>query len=199
VEASADNGQTWEPLRGAKYTTDRDPSAKGYGPGITGQSTPGGLDTADTTELRASWVQDSFDLSKFAGKSIKLRLEYLTDEGYSRQGALFDDFEIPEIGWKDDVEGGENGWEADGFIRSNVTLPQRFWVQVINRDGACGAASTADLSKAANNGQPCISELTLDATNAGRQTFPYKQAIVVVAPYAPRTLNPARYSLKIVG
>jgi hypothetical protein len=198
VEASTDNGQTWEPLKGARYTTDIDPSGKAYGPGITGQSTPNGIDQADTAELRATWVQDSYDLSKFAGKQIKIRLEYLTDEGYSRQGALFDDFEIPEIGWKDDVESSENGWEAAGFIRSNVTLPQRYWVQVISRDGACGAVATRDLA-IADNGKSCITELTLDGANAGQKTFPYKQAVVVVAPYATRTLNPAKFTLRLTN
>lgn len=198
VEASTDDGQTWQPLKGAKYTTDRDPSGKAYGPGLSGQSTANGIDSADTTELRATWVQDSFDLSKFAGKQIKIRLEYLTDEGYSRQGALFDDFEIPEIGWEDDVESGENDWEASGFIRSNITLPQHFGVQVISRDGACGDVKTADLATAAN-GQTCIQTLNLDGNNAGRQTFPYKQAVVVVSPYATRTLNPARFTLKLAN
>jgi hypothetical protein len=198
LEASTDNGQTWQPLKTAKYTTDRDLSGKAYGPGMTGQSVPSGLDTADTSEVRATWVQDSADLSKYAGKQIKLRLEYLTDEGYSRNGALFDDFEIPEIGWKDDVEGGEDGWEAAGFVRSDVTLPQRFWVQVISRDGACADAKNQDLAHAAN-GQPCIQEMTLDAANAGKQSFPYKQAVVVVAPYATHTLNPAHYTLKLAS
>ncbi len=198
LEASTDNGQTWQPLKTNKYTTDRDLSGKAYGPGMTGQSVASGLDTADTSEVRASWVRDTVDLSKYAGQQVKIRLEYLTDEGYSRNGALFDDFEIPEIGWKDDVESGENGWESAGFVRSDVTLPQRFWVQVISRDGPCADPKNQDLSKAAN-GQPCVTALTLDAANAGKQAFPYKQAIVIVAPYATHTLNPAHYTLKLAS
>lgn len=196
IEVSTDDGKRWEVVPGARYTTDRDPTNKSYGPGLTGQSLASGTDLTDTEETRAVWVQETVDLSKYAGKKIKLRLEYLTDEGYSRQGALFDDFEIPEIGWKDDVEGSENGWEASGFVRSNVTLPQRFWVQVIRRDGPCGVATVADLAKA-DNGQSCIQELNLDATGAGRQTFPYRQAVVVVAPYAPKTLVPSSFTIKV--
>jgi immune inhibitor A len=195
VEVSTDNGQSWQIVPGKRSTTTQDPSGKSYGPGLTGQSGANGLDLSDTEEVRSVWGQDSFDLSKFAGQPIKLRLEYLTDEGYSRQGALFDDFEIPEIGWKDDVEGGENGWEAAGFVRSNVTLPQHFWVQVIRRDGACGASNATDLSKA-DNGQSCVQEMVLDANNAGSMIFPYRQAVVVVAPYAPKTLQPASFTLK---
>jgi hypothetical protein len=37
--------------------------------------------------------------------------------------------------------------------------------------------------------------MILDANNAGTQTFPYRQAVVVVAPYAPKTLQPSSFSL----
>ncbi len=195
ISVSTDDGKTWKVVPGSKYTTDRDPSNKTYGPGMTGQTTADGLYLVDTEEVRSVWGQETVDLSKFAGQKIKLRLEYVTDEGYSRQGALFDDFEIPEIGWKDDIENGEAGWEAAGFVRSNLALPQRFWVQIIRRDGPCGATDTSDLAKA-DGGQPCVRELVLDANNVGRQTFPYKQAVVVVAPYAPKTLQPASFSIK---
>ncbi len=196
VEVSTDDGQTWQILPGQRYTTDLNPTNKAYGPGMTGQSTPQGLDLSDSEAVRAEWVQETFDLSKFAGQRIKLRLEYLTDEGFSRQGALYDDFEIPEIGWKDDVETGMDGWETSGFIRSNVTLPQGFWVQVIRRDGPCADMRVTDLSKA-DNGRSCVQELVLDANNAGRQNFPFRQAVVVVSPYATRTLVPANYRLTL--
>jgi immune inhibitor A len=196
VEVSEDDGKTWQIVPGRKYTSTNNPTGKSYGAGITGQGTAAKLELDDTEQVRSEWVQDSFDLSKWAGKKIKLRLEYLTDEGYNRQGALFDDFEIPEIGWKDDAENGEAGWVADGFIRSNVTLPQRFSVQVIRRDGSCGDVNVTDLSKA-NDGQSCIVEMKLDDLNNGSQKFPFKQAVVVVAPYATKTLNPASYTIEV--
>ncbi len=196
VEASTDEGKTWQVLPGAKYTTSRDPTGKAYGPGITGQTTATGLDLNDTEEMRATWVQESYDLAKYAGQKIKLRLEYLTDEAYNRQGVLLDDFEISGTGWKDDVETDEGGWEASGFMRSNMILPQRYWVQVIRQDGLCGVAATTDLAHA-DNGQSCVQEIAVDAAGTGRQTFPYRQAIVVVAPYAVKTLLPAKFSLTV--
>ncbi len=196
IEVSTDDGKTWQVLPGAKYTTDRDPTGKQYGPGMTGQSGAEGLNLTDTEEIKAVWVNEAVNLSKYAGQKIKLRLDYLTDEAYSKAGALFDDFQIPEIGWQDDVESGENGWESQGFIRSNVTLPQHFFVQVVRRDGECGSATTADLSKA-DNGQPCIQEVALDNTNAGRLTVPYRQAVIVVSPWAIKTVAPASYSLEL--
>jgi len=194
IEASLD-GQSWEALPG-KYTTPLDPNSRAYGPALTGQSGPGGADLSDQEEVKAAWVQESIDLSKYAGKKIQVRLEYVTDEAYNRGGAVFDDFEVPEIGWQDDVETGSNDWQGNGFLRTNNLLPQRFAVQVVSRDGACGDPKTTDLSQA-DNGQSCVQELTLDSSNAARQSFPYKRAIVVVAPYAPKTLVPAQYNLKI--
>ena len=196
IEASTDGGQTWQILPGRHLTTDRDPTGKHYGPGMTGQSKAAGLDLADTEEVRAVWGQESVDLSKYAGQKIQLRLDYLTDEAFSRSGALFDDFEIPEIGWRDDVEGGEAGWQAKGFLRSNMTLPQHFWVQVIRLDGPCGQPGTTDLAHA-DNGQSCIQDVPLDAFNSGQRTFPYQQALVVVSPWAIKTLVPASFGLTI--
>lgn len=194
IEASRD-GQKWEPLSG-KYTTAPKATSRAYGPAFTGQSNPGAPDLTDQEDIDAGWVQESVDLSKYAGQKIKLRLEYVTDEGYNRNGALFDDFEIPEIGWRDDAESSVNGWQANGFLRVNNLMPQRYFVQVISRDGACADPKTTDLSKA-DNGQSCIQDVTLDNTNAGRKFFPYKRAMVIVAPYAPRTLVPAQFSLNI--
>ncbi|MGC8947460.1 MAG: hypothetical protein ACP5N6_15040 [Anaerolineae bacterium] len=48
-------------------------------------------------------------------------------------GFALDDIRIPEIGFMDDGEQGDNGWQAQGFIRTNNLLPQRFIVQLIER------------------------------------------------------------------
>ncbi len=197
LEASSDNGVSWEVLPG-KYTSPLKPTSRAYGPSLTGQSAATGPDLSDQEAVVAGWVQENIDLSKYAGKKIKIRLEYVTDEGYNRNGALFDDFEIPEIGWSDNVEGGINGWQSEGFLRVNNSIPQRYAVQVISRDGACADPKATDLSKA-NNGQSCIQQLTLDSTNAARQFFPYKRAVVVVAPYAVRTLVPTQFNLKLTS
>jgi len=196
IEASVD-GQSWEPLSG-KYTTPLKATSRAYGPALTGQSNSGGSELTDTEAITANWVQESIDLNKYAGKKIKLRLEYVTDEGYNRNGALFDDFEIPEIGWRDEVESGVNGWQANGFLRVNNLLPQHYAVQVISREGVCADSTITDLSHA-DKGQSCIQEVALDASNSGHQFFPYRKAVVVVAPFASKTLVPTQFSLKLVS
>jgi hypothetical protein len=107
---------------------------------------------------------------------------------------LLDDFEIPEIGWKDEAEANDGGWEASGFIRAANSLPQKYFVQVVRQDGQCGNSATINL-KTANNGQSCILELTLDPSNIGQLKVPFAQAVVVVAAYAPKTLVPATFSI----
>jgi hypothetical protein len=38
---------------------------------------------------------------------------------------------IPAINWCDDVESGEEDWEARGFVRHNNLLPQLYLVQLV--------------------------------------------------------------------
>jgi hypothetical protein len=135
-------------------------------------------------------------LSLYAGKKIRIRFEYLTDEGYTRQGALLDNIEIPEINWRDDIESDVNGWEATGFFRTNNQVLQRYAVRVIGLDGVCANPTTQDLATAFN-GQSCIRDLDLNEVNYGRANFPFREAVVVVAPYAVKTIVPAPFTLKV--
>ncbi len=193
LEVSTNGGKTWQVLSG-KYSSNSNPTGRNYGPAYSGHSDPNAADLADTDVTQAQWLQEQVDLSQYAGQKIKIRFEYLTDEGYSRQGALLDDFEIPEIGWKDNAEASDDGWEASGFIRTANSLPQKYFVQVVRQDGPCGNTTTTNL-KSANDGQSCILELTLDSSNNGQLKVPFAQAVVVVAAYAPKTLVPATYSI----
>jgi hypothetical protein len=192
LEASADGGKTWQILPG-KNTFTPQSDGKIYGAGFTGHSSQNGPNTDDTEELKADWVQEAIDLSQYAGKKIKIRFEYLTDEGYSRQGALLDDFEIPEIGWKDDGESSENGWEAAGFVRTGNRLPQQYSVRIVRQDGVCGTRETTNLA-----GNSCIQDLMLDGNNFGQLSVPFEKALVVISPYAPKTMVTAPFSLQFL-
>ena len=191
IEASSDDGATWDILPG-KYTSDVSHTGQSFGPGLTGRSQPDKTDLSDGDENTAQWVQEQIDLTRYAGKKIKVRFQYLTDDAYNKQGALLDDVEIPQIGFKDDMEGGENGWQAAGWTRNNNQLPQHFVVRVVSRDGVCGQANITDLN-AAN----CIQDLPLDTANTGHQRFAFHQAIVIVAPYATKTLLPTSFKLNL--
>jgi immune inhibitor A len=113
--ASTDGGQTWETVETSISTQDN-PVGNNHGNGITGAS--------------GDWVPVTADLSPYAGQTIQLGFTMMNDSGLNEAGMLIDDIEIAEIGFADDVEGGEDGWAADGFVRVVHTLPQRWLVRV---------------------------------------------------------------------
>jgi immune inhibitor A len=86
-----------------------------------------GADSAD----KAQWVQQHVDLSAYAGKQILVRFELLTDGSTTYQGMLVDDIIIPEINYSSDVETGDDGWQAEGWLRIDNVLPQTYLVQMI--------------------------------------------------------------------
>ena len=125
VEASADGGMTWHILPG-EHTTSENPSSNSYGPGYTGVS-----GQENDGPGNAEWIEESFDLSRYAGQQVSVRFEYLTDEAVTRPGLCVDDIRIPELGYSYDAEESDGGWKARGFVRSDNTLPQRYIVQLI--------------------------------------------------------------------
>jgi immune inhibitor A len=129
VEASADGGETWQILPG-QHTTTKNPSGQSYGPGYTGCS---GED-ADVSGT-AQWIEETVDLSPFAGRPALIRFEYITDDAVNHFGLCVDDIRVPELGYSYDAEGGDDGWVAEGFVRTDNTLPQHYLVQLIRLDG----------------------------------------------------------------
>jgi len=120
VMASGDGGATWQILRG-RQTTEENPLGLAYGPAYTGRSGGGASPT---------WVEESIDLSAFAGRKVLLRFEYITDGAVNLDGWAVDDIAVPELGFRDDGES-DGLWQAQGFQRLSGPLPQRFVVQVV--------------------------------------------------------------------
>ena len=183
VEVSTDGGQSWAILKGRYATTDN-PNGTAFGPGWTGKS---GADPASSSSSApARWVEESVDLSTYAGRKVLVRFEYITDEGYNRPGIAIDDIRIPEIGFSDDAES-DNGWQAGGFVRIGNRMPQKWFVALIER------------------GQPNrVREMTVDANGAGTLDLnkmgagtPIHEAVLVIAPMAPKTTEPVSYTFTI--
>ncbi len=130
IEASTDGGETWQILPG-RYTTIWDPSGQSYGLAYTGASGSHSPDAAGA----AQWIEETVDLSSFAGQRILLRFEYITDDAVHHSGLCVDDIRISELGYAYDAEQGDDGWVAQGFVRTDNTLPQHYLVQVIRLDG----------------------------------------------------------------
>ena len=115
VEASLD-GERWEILQ-TESGTNYNPSGNSYGWGYNGQS--------------ESWIQESVDLSPFAGKRVYIRFEYVTDPAVNGEGLLVDDVSIQGLDYFTDFESGDGGWVADGFVKVSKSLPQMFRVSLI--------------------------------------------------------------------
>lgn len=79
VEASANGGKLWGTLPGS-YTTNDNPNGNNIGNGITGNS--GG-----------NFYRMAFDLSPYAGESVKVRWRYSTDQLTYLRGVQIDDIE----------------------------------------------------------------------------------------------------------
>ena len=105
------DGASWVPLRG-RWTTDRNAVGASLGPGYTGASGS----TAD-------WLDEELDLTPYAGHSVAIRFECVTDQSYSGPGFAVDSIAIPEIGFFDDAES-DRGWFAEGFVRGPNRISQ---------------------------------------------------------------------------
>jgi hypothetical protein len=119
--ASADGGETWEILV-TPSGTDTDPTGNSYGWAYTGNS-GGGIEPV--------WIQESVDLSHFAGEEVILRFEYVTDAAVNGDGLLLDDLSIDAIGYSEDFEQGYGDWEAAGFVRLYNSVPQTYIVLLV--------------------------------------------------------------------
>lgn len=170
VEVSTDGGVTWKALPG-RHTTDDDPLRQAYGPGYTGKSSGG---------TEPEWVEESIDLTPFAGGRVLLRFECVTDGGVNAPGWAIDDISVPELGFRDDAED-DGGWEAASFQRLTGPLPQRFVVQLIERGE-----------------EPQVSQITLDSGNraAVDLTGPV-DAVIVIAATSEGTTETASYEYSL--
>lgn len=119
--ASTDGGETWEMVR-TPSGTDTDPQGNSYGWGYTGNS--GGGESGE-------WIQESVDLSTYAGQEVMLRFEYVTDQAVNGEGLLLDDLEIDAVGYQTDFELDDGGWEPAGFVRLYNRLPQTFRLALV--------------------------------------------------------------------
>lgn len=119
LEVSED-GETWTILK-TPSGTDTDPTGQNYGWGFTGKTN--------------GWITESVDLSDYAGKKVQIRFDYVTDAAVNGEGLLVDDIKIDAIGYSEDFESGDGGWEGHGFVRVNNILPQTFRLALILERG----------------------------------------------------------------
>jgi hypothetical protein len=168
VEVSTDGGQHWRILS-TTSGTDVDPHSNSPGWSYTGKS--------------AGWIQEEVNLSDYAGEEVLVRFSYVTDEAIVGEGFLLDDISLPELDYEDSVEGGINGWRAEGFLITDGRVPQRYLTLLISR-GQEYAVERLPLE----GGQKA--EWTVPLGSADAREF-----VLVVSAVTPFTARPAPYQL----
>ncbi|NTU81094.1 MAG: hypothetical protein HGA45_17220 [Chloroflexales bacterium] len=180
VTVSADGGATWETLPGTSTTT-YDPQGVNYGQGITGVSGRPGLSVNDRE--RGVWVDEAVDLSPYVGKEILVRFWQINDQAFNAPGMLIDDLSVPELGYSDDVESGDGGWQPEGFVRVDGDLPQRWELRLV---------------RIAADGATAVEPLAVDATGAASASLaPGERGVLVVIGATPHTSERASYEVNV--
>ncbi len=141
----SEDGEHWEIIT-TPSGTGEDPSGNSYGWAYN-----------DVTD---GWIEETIDLSAYAGKEIFVRFEYVTDAAVNGEGMLIDDVHVDAIDYFTDFESDDGGWEAAGFVRVQNTLPQTFKVALIVKSGGnttveiieLGDDQTADIPLSLNSG-----------------------------------------------
>ncbi len=177
VAASTDDGRTWQPLTALHMQ------------GLSATDDPAGAALAGRfyTGRAQHWVQETVDLTPYAGQRIQLRFEVVTDPAVNHSGFALDNIAIPDIGFYDDVEVETDGWAAEGFVRATAVIPQNWHLQLITFPDGIPHVVTIPLPK----GQSTAVSME---TNPGE-----KPPILIVAATAPHTSLPACYQLSVMG
>jgi immune inhibitor A len=151
LEASTD-GEHWQIITTPSGTADN-PSGNSYGWGYTGKST--------------DWIQESVDLSEFAGQKVQLRFQYVTDGAVNGEGFLLDDVRVDAISYQSDFEEDDGGWEADGFVRVENVLPQTYRLALVIKGDTTtvtqielNSDQTADIPLSLKSGEDAILVVT---------------------------------------
>lgn len=171
VSASTDGGQTWKLLK-APSMTDTNPTNANFGWGYTGSS---------GNSKQAQWIQQSVDLTPYAGQKVLVAFDVINDLAVNRPALALDDISVPEINYHTDFEQDAGGWQLGGWLRTNNFVPQRYTVRLISFG---------------KDGQVTVAPLPVKDDNTARWDIPLsqlKKAIVVVSPMAARTTEKASY------
>ena len=178
VEVSTDVGSTWDILE-APSSSPENPVGNSYGPGYTGSS--------------GGWLREQVDLAPYLGQQVELRFHYVTDAAIDDTGFCVRDILLKITHDSTDArsQAGEielsgnrrgDGWQAEGFFWTDNRVPQDYVVQVIE---------VGDGTR--------VREIELDEANWGEVLIQgledLDELVIVVAALAPKTLQPASYTL----
>jgi immune inhibitor A len=110
----------------------------------------------------------------------------ITDDAVNQPGLAIDNLCVDAIGWCDDAETEDAGWDARGFVRHDNVLRQNYVVQAIV-PGADGTSVD-------------VTRMALDDMNEGTLTFTVSEsspAVLAVSGLTRNTTQPAAYTLTV--
>ncbi len=163
---SADGGGTWE------VVSPQHAHGHEFGPAFNGRSDEFG-DAVD------GWLKESISLDDYAGQTIQIRFEVVTDSAVTGKGFAISDVVITEMA---DVP---LQWDAQGFVETGWQLPQIWGLQLIQYgDGTLA---------------PQVMDIPLDGRNQAQQQIKLGEngGVLVLTPLTPFTDQPATYWLNI--
>ena len=100
-------------------------------------------------------MEDSVDLSPYAGKRVLVRFHYVTDDAINGTGICLDSIAVPELGFFDSVSVNE-GWTAHGFYRTDNRIRQKYAVYLVESKGE----------------ERIVTPVELDESNRGKVSCP---------------------------
>jgi hypothetical protein len=168
LSASPDGGKSWQILPGQHASSDA-VTGNSYGPGWSGSS--------------GGWLDEEVDLSPVAGSETLLRFEYVTDQSYSGQGFALRNFQVPQLGLSE-AGADESAWSAEGWLRVDAPIPERWALRLVRW---MPSGVEVDSVPVGPDGHAAVA---LDPAAT--------RSVLVVAPLAPRTLQPANYQVSLL-
>ena len=172
---STDNGAHWD-IVPTKSSRETNPNNQNLGYGFSGMSGGG---------TEAIWIEESADLTPYAGGRILIRFAMQNDLVVNNYGFAIDDLTIPEINWSDDAETNSNEQASDSFIRIHNYIPQVWNVRVVEQ-GEGNAIEVHDLE--VSNGTAKL-EINLSEM---------KRLVVFIVGQTRYTTLPATYQVEVV-
>lgn len=113
--------KNWHILQ-TEHTTLDNPSGGSFGAAYNGKSGGG---------EKPGWISERYDLSEYAGQEVWMRFELVTDGAVNMPGWFIDNVEIAAIEYNSDFERGTGGWQSEGWLLTDNSLPQQWLVQVL--------------------------------------------------------------------
>lgn len=175
VEASLD-GQHWTALK-AQHTSEED-----FGLGRVNAyiGTSGG-------GAAPEWLQESVDLSPYAGHRVQVRFETLSGGqpgATSMQGFVLGHVSIPALHFED-AFGNDDGWSSNGFYRSTNVVPEHYTMQALLYQHQQFTVFAQDIDLASGRG-------TLSIPGFGPTIT---RVVLIVSAYAAETTAVAHYRI----